>query len=116
MCCVFYMLYICRDAIVIATGNCLTSFFAGFVIFGVVGFMAHELGVDVDKVADQGAGLAFIAYPEAVARLPLSPMWSFLFFFMLLTLGMGTQFTVLETVVTTIVDAFPRRLSGKNRK
>ena len=63
-----------------------------------------------------GAGLAFVAYPEAVARLPLSPMWSFLFFFMLLTLGMGTQFTILETVVTTIVDNWPQYLSGKNRK
>lgn len=35
---------------------------------------------------------------------------------MLLTLGLGTQFTVLETVVTTIVDAYPDRFRGHNRK
>uniref|UniRef100_A0A646QC04 Transporter n=1 Tax=Hemiscolopendra marginata TaxID=943146 RepID=A0A646QC04_9MYRI len=99
-----------RDAVLVGIVNPLTSVFAGFVIFGVVGFMSHELGVPVDKVVEQGAGLAFIAYPEAVTRLPLSPMWAILFFLMLLTLGLGTQFTILETVVTTIVDEWPDTL------
>ncbi|XP_076065864.1 sodium- and chloride-dependent glycine transporter 1-like isoform X1 [Oratosquilla oratoria] len=104
-----------RDAFIVSIGNCLTSFFAGFVIFGIIGFMAHELGLPVDKVAVQGAGLAFVAYPEAVARLPLSPVWSILFFAMLLTLGLGTQFTILTTIITTITDDFPV-LRGKNFK
>ena len=105
-----------RDALIVATGNVLTAFFAGFVIFGIIGFMAFELGTTVDKVATQGAGLAFSVYPEAVARLPIAPLWSILFFVMLLTLGLGTQFTVLETVVTTIVDLWPHKLRGKNHK
>lgn len=46
-----------RDAFVVSIGNCLTSFFAGFVIFGIIGFMAHELGVPVEKVAVQGKWL-----------------------------------------------------------
>lgn len=53
--------------------------------------MAHHLGVDVSKVADQGPGLAFVAYPEALTLLPVSPFWSVLFFFMLILLGLGTQ-------------------------
>lgn len=99
-----------KDALFIAFGNCATSFFAGFVIFSIVGFMAHELGVPVSEVARQGAGLAFVAYPEAVARLPVSPLWSVLFFLMLMTLGLGTQFTLIETVVTTLVDTWPKKL------
>ncbi|GIY52686.1 sodium- and chloride-dependent neutral and basic amino acid transporter B(0+) [Caerostris extrusa] len=61
----------------------------------------------------KGAGLAFVAYPEAVARLPVSPLWSFLFFLMLMTLGLGTQFTIVETVVTTIVDTWPEKLQRR---
>ncbi|CAG0879633.1 unnamed protein product [Cyprideis torosa] len=99
-----------KDAVIVSFGNCLTSFFAGFVIFGIVGFMAHSLGVPVKEVVANGPGLAFIAYPEAVARLPLSPLWAVLFFVMLLTLGLGTQFTIMETVVTTIQDLFPSLL------
>jgi solute carrier family 6 amino acid transporter-like protein 5/7/9/14 len=104
-----------RDALLVGMGNCTTSFFAGFVIFGIIGYMAHELGVPVEQVAAQGAGLAFIAYPEAVSRMPISPLWSILFFLMLLSLGFGTQFSTTETVVTVLQDQFPA-LRGKNRK
>lgn len=80
-----------RDSLIVAVSNIATSFFAGLVIFSIIGFLAHELDVEVKKVVDQGAGLAFIVYPEVVTRLPVSPVWSVLFFVMLLTLGLDSQ-------------------------
>ncbi|XP_061423807.1 sodium- and chloride-dependent glycine transporter 1 isoform X1 [Lethenteron reissneri] len=93
-----------KDTVIITLANCGTSVYAGFVIFSILGFMAHHLGVEVSQVADQGPGLAFVAYPEALTLLPISPLWSVLFFFMLILLGLGTQFCLLETLVTAIVD------------
>ncbi|KAJ8301429.1 hypothetical protein KUTeg_020416 [Tegillarca granosa] len=55
----------------------------------------------------QGAGLAFVVYPEAMNRLPLPTLWSILFFFMLITLGVDSQFVMLESVLTGMVDYYP---------
>ncbi|XP_075587458.1 sodium- and chloride-dependent glycine transporter 1 [Dermatophagoides farinae] len=98
-----------KDAFYISIGNCLTSVYAGFVIFSIIGFMAHEIGREVKDVVTQGAGLAFIVYPEAVSRLPVARFWAIIFFVMLSTLGFGTQFTLIESVASTVSEMFFNR-------
>lgn len=34
--------------------DCVTSVFAGLVIFAIIGYMANELGVKLDEVASEG--------------------------------------------------------------
>jgi len=97
-----------RDTLIVCFGNCLTSVFAGFAIFSILGFLALELGVDVEDVVKGGTGLAFIAYPDLVTRLPISPLWAILFFAMLFTLGFDSQFAIIETVLTGILDFAPK--------
>ncbi|XP_061183688.1 sodium- and chloride-dependent glycine transporter 1-like [Saccostrea echinata] len=103
-----------RDAMIVPLINCGTSVFAGLVIFSVLGFMSYETGVDIDKVVTQGPGLTFVAYPEAVSKLPISPLWAVLFFLMLFTIGLDSQFGMFETMTSAFVDEFPHLL--KNRK
>ncbi|XP_071981519.1 sodium- and chloride-dependent neutral and basic amino acid transporter B(0+)-like [Engystomops pustulosus] len=98
------------DSIVVCVINCLTSVLAGFAIFSILGHMAFVSGKKVSQVVDEGFGLAFIAYPDALAKLPISPLWSILFFFMLLTLGLDSQFATIETITTAIQDTFPKAM------
>jgi hypothetical protein len=48
-----------RDAIITSSVNCLTSFLAGFVIFSVLGYMAHVQHKTVQEVGLEGKHLSF---------------------------------------------------------
>ncbi|XP_030897731.1 sodium- and chloride-dependent GABA transporter 2 [Leptonychotes weddellii] len=105
-----------RDCIALCFLNSGTSFVAGFAIFSVLGFMSQEQGVPISEVAESGPGLAFIAYPRAVVMLPFSPLWACCFFFMVVLLGLDSQFVCVESLVTALVDMYPRVFRKKNRR
>uniref|UniRef100_A0A673HXF0 Transporter n=1 Tax=Sinocyclocheilus rhinocerous TaxID=307959 RepID=A0A673HXF0_9TELE len=103
-----------RDAILTSTINCVTSFFSGFAIFSVLGYMAHQHQVNVKDVATDGAGLVFIIYPEAISTLPGSTFFAIVFFIMLLTLGIDSSMGGMEAVITGLSDDF--KILKRNRK
>ncbi|KAK3084699.1 hypothetical protein FSP39_017685 [Pinctada imbricata] len=103
-----------RDALVTSMINCLTSFFSGFVIFMLLGYMSETTNVPIEKVAAEGGyktpngpGLVFIVYPAGIATLPGAPFWAIIFFLMLLTLGLDSSFGGSEAVITALSDEFP---------
>jgi len=106
-----------RQCAFLCVCNSLTSLFAGFGIFSVLGYMSYQLELDMEDVAEAGPGLVFIAYPKAMAQMPWAPMWSAMFFCMILMVGLDSQFVQVESVVTAIVDLYPDVLRrGRNRE
>ena len=104
------------DAGFVSSLDFFTSITASVVIFSVLGFLSEQLGVDIKDVAAGGQGLAFIAYPTALAKLPLPELWSILFFAMLFLLGLDSEFALLETVLTAMYDGYPKLRNHKVRQ
>lgn len=98
-----------RDAVLVAVINCATSVYGGFVIFSNMGFMAHIKNVSMSEVVKGGPGLAFKVYPEALTKMPVSPLWSVLFFLMMIILGIGSQISLVETVLASVQDELQKR-------
>ncbi|XP_076870553.1 sodium- and chloride-dependent GABA transporter 2-like isoform X2 [Brachyhypopomus gauderio] len=106
-----------KDCVYLCLLNSGTSFVAGFAIFSVLGFMAYEQRTDISTVAESGPGLAFIAYPRAVAMMPIPQLWAICFFVMIILLGLDSEFVGLESLMTAITDMYPSFfLLGHRRK
>jgi len=99
-----------RDAWIISFTDTFTSLLAGFVIFSILGSLAHELGVPVKDVVDSGPGLAFVSYPSALAKFDVVPqLFSVLFFLMLITLGLGSATGLTTGIITVFCDLYPEK-------
>ena len=105
-----------RDTVMVCFINSFTSVFSACVIFSILGYMAKQKGVEVGEVVESGPALAFLVYPEVVLQIAPSPFWSCLFFLMLLNLGLDTQFSSVESLVTGLVDNWPELLRPHRRK
>ncbi len=98
-----------NNAAIISLADFATSFVAGLAVFATLGGMAfatQQAGnpVAVENVAESGPSLAFVAFPYALAQLPYSAYFSFIFFFALVTLGIDSAFSITESVLASIVD------------
>ena len=104
---------ITNNAFITCFANCATSFFAGFVVFSVLGFLAYQQGgVEVSKVLAGGPGLVFVTYPTAISQMGefgwlWPPVIGVLFFVMLLFLGIDSLFSLIEGVTTGLRDRYP---------
>jgi len=98
-----------NNAAIISIADFATSFVAGLAVFATLGGMAFvtqqaDHAVTVETVAESGPSLAFVAFPYALAQLPYSAWFSFIFFFALVTLGLDSAFSMTEAILASIVD------------
>lgn len=90
-----------QDSVIICLSNSAFEVFAAFAVFGVVGF----LGMHPDDTDPLGSfSVAFLTYPEAVAQMPVSGLWSFFFFLTLMFLGLSSACALIDAVNTMIMD------------
>uniref|UniRef100_A0A3Q2D3L9 Transporter n=1 Tax=Cyprinodon variegatus TaxID=28743 RepID=A0A3Q2D3L9_CYPVA len=126
-----------RQAIIVSFINSGTSIFSAIVTFSIYGFKATvnyetcleryiSFGTEAGAFpvshlclifclfqAVEGAGLAFIVYSEAIKNMPLSQLWSVLYFVMLLLLGMGSMLGNITAIITPLRDfKVVARISG----
>lgn len=56
--------------------------------------------------ASEGPKFVFLSFVEAMSFLPLSVFWSFIFFLMLLTMGLSSAIGIMQGIVTPLQDNF----------
>ena len=101
------------DVTIVTTVDLLTSVLGSCVIFSFVGFLAQELGVDISQVTAKDQGLAFIVYPDALAKLPGSWIWAVIFFCMLFFLSIDSLMAFIDSIHLVINDMIPVTKSYK---
>lgn len=97
-----------NNAFITSFSNCATSFFAGFAVFSIVGFIMQALSVPVEGVSASGLGLAFVTYPVAISMMPaMAALTGVIFFICLFFLGIDSAFFLTYGgVISPLMDKF----------
>ena len=104
---------IVKDAAIISFGNCFFSIFAGFAVFGTLGYMAFTTGQPVAELVQESIGLAFVTYPQAISLIPgFGNLFGVMFFATLVIAGLSSAVSLIEAFSCAIIDKFhyPRKL------
>lgn len=74
------------DATIISVTDTFTCLLAGITTFSVLGYLADQMGMEVSQVVKGGGtSLAFISYPEALAKFSFAPQVRMTFISVLFT-------------------------------
>ncbi len=93
-----------NSARIVGFANSGVSFLAGLAVFSTLGFLAAQSGQAVADVATSGPGLVFVTYPAALAQLPGAVFFSVIFFIALLTLGIDSLYSIVESLKGALID------------
>lgn len=92
------------SGLVVGFSNSSFELLAGIGVFAALGFMAQAGGVAVGDVADDGIGLAFVAFPTIISEAPAGALIGVLFFGSLVIAGITSLISVIEVVISAVRD------------
>ena len=103
-----------KDVAVVFSINAAIHLFSAIFIFSTLGFLADVSGVTLNDLVQSGLNVVFVTFPQAVSNMGIPPLWSALFFLMIILLGLGQQLVFLDSISLAIADNWPG-LFGKER-
>uniref|UniRef100_A0A915CRP8 Uncharacterized protein n=1 Tax=Ditylenchus dipsaci TaxID=166011 RepID=A0A915CRP8_9BILA len=104
------------DIWVISFVDFFTSMLVSSLVFSAVGFVCYDMDLLLDQFRlQEGIQLVFVFFAEALSKLPVAQLYSFLFFGMVSLVIFNSELFIVETVVSSICDAFPERLRKNHR-
>lgn len=92
------------SAMVAGFANSSFEILAGIGVFATLGFLAANAGVPVGEVASSGLGLAFVAFPTVISRMPLGDLFGVVFFISLVIAGLSSLISIVQVVVSAVQD------------
>nr|AKN21435.1 slc6a-15 [Schmidtea mediterranea] len=104
-----------RNVFILMSVDFSTSLISGFATFPVLGYMSYRTGKDIEELIVADSSLFFLIFPEVLSTLTSSNAWSILFMFMAFTLGIDSLFVMLEVIITSISDLFPKFQRKKHK-
>ncbi|XP_058170648.1 sodium-dependent nutrient amino acid transporter 1-like [Anopheles ziemanni] len=107
-----------RDAMIISWLDTFTSLLSGVIVFGIAGNIARITSTTVEELSKNmtlgGAGLTFVTYPDAIAKLEAGRnVFAVLFFLMFFLLGLGSNTGIVTTIVAGVKDRYPKLADWK---
>ncbi len=93
---------ITNNAIIASLADAGTSFFAGFTVFSIVGYLAASQGIGIENLGIAGPYLIFVTYPTAISLLPIAALFGVIFYIALLTFGIDSAFSMIEPITSGI--------------
>ena len=103
-----------KDVAVVFSINTAIHLFSAIFVFSTLGFLADMRQESVNDLVQSGLNLVFVTFPQAVSYMGTPPLWSALFFLMIILLGLGRQLVFLDSISLAIADNWPG-LFGKER-
>ncbi|CAJ0586877.1 unnamed protein product, partial [Mesorhabditis spiculigera] len=94
-----------RDSWVVVSADAFMSIVGGVAVFTTLGYLSELTGKEIEDLSTSHFGLTFVTYPEAMSQMTFPWLWAFLFFFMMLLLGVSTVMVDMQAIIAALIDS-----------